>query len=151
MKQIWFYVSVIRHGLWWEHSKSYVDIKYFVVPGLSRTTRMSAFWDTPTTTPWLPILVINIRSRVKTRQSQSYKFKKIAKNSNFEILQQTLHTTHLLKLLDKMCKYEMDPTRTVDATERKQDVGQTDGQTDRQTDGRSETNIPPYNFIVQGV
>ena len=34
-------------------------------------------------TPWLPILVIHIRSQVKTRQSQSYKFKKIAKNWNF--------------------------------------------------------------------
>ena len=28
----------------------------------------------PPTAPWLPILVIHIRSQVKTRQSQSYKF-----------------------------------------------------------------------------
>ena len=41
-------------------------------------------------------------------QSQSYKFKKIAKNSNFVILQETLHATHLLKLLDKMYKYEIE-------------------------------------------
>ena len=34
---------------------------------------------------------------------------------------------HLLKLLDKMYKYEMDPTRTVDATERTRDAGRTDG------------------------
>ena len=61
------------------------------------------------------------------------------KNSNFEILQETLHETHLLKLLDTMYKYEMDPTRTVGATERTRDADQTD----RQTDGRSETNIPP--------
>ena len=37
--------------------------------------------------PWLPIPVIHIRSQVKTRQSQSYKFKKIAKNLNLDILQ----------------------------------------------------------------
>ena len=48
--------------------------------------------------------------------------------------------THLLKLLDKMYKYEKDPTRNVGATERTQDAGQ--------TDGWSETNIPPNNFVV---
>ena len=47
----------------------------------------------------------------------------------------TLHVAHLLKLLDKMYKYEIDPTRTVGATEWTRDVGG--------TDGRSETNIPP--------
>ena len=59
------------------------------------------------------------------------------------MLQATLHGTHLLKMLDKMCKYEMDPTRTVGATERTRDAGRTDRQ--------SETNIPPYNFVVRGV
>ena len=73
--------------------------------------------------------------------------------------QKTLHATHLLKVLDKMYKYEMDPTRTVGATEQTRDAGQTDrqtdgqteGQTDRQTDRRSETNIPPNNFVEQEV
>ena len=55
---------------------------------------------------------------------------KIAKYSNFEILQETLHATHLLILLDKMYKYEMDPTRTVSATERARDAGLTDGRMD---------------------
>ena len=50
--------------------------------------------EIPPTATWLPILLIHIRSQVKTRQSQSYKFKKIAKNSNFKILQATLHATH---------------------------------------------------------
>ena len=58
------------------------------------------------------------------------------------ILQETLHATHLLKLLDKMYKYEMNPTRTVGATERTRDVGR--------TDRRGETNIPPNNFVVWG-
>ena len=51
----------------------------------TRTTRTPVLWDTPAA-PWLPILVIHIRSWVKTRQSQSYKLKKTAKNANFEIL-----------------------------------------------------------------
>ena len=62
--------------------------------------RMSAFWEyLPPAAPSLPILLIHTRSQVKTRQS--HKFKNIAKNSNFGILQQTLHAPHLLKLLDK--------------------------------------------------
>ena len=52
----------------------------------------------------------------------------------FKILLETLHATHLLKLLDKMYKYEMDPTRTVGATEL---MWMQDGWTDRQTDGRT--------------
>ena len=43
--------------------------------------------EIPPAAPWLPILVIHIRLQVKTRQNQSYIFKKIAKNSNFKILQ----------------------------------------------------------------
>ena len=115
----------------------------------TRTTWTPAFWDTPTAT-WLLILVIHIRPQVKTRQSQSYKFQKIAINSNFEILQEILHTTHLLKLLGKMYKYEMDPTKTVGATEQTRDGGRTDGQTDGQTDGVKPV-YPPKNFVVQGV
>ena len=90
--------------------------------------------------------LIHIRTQVKTRQSQSYKFKKIAKNSNFAILPETLHATHLLKLLDKMYEYEKDPIRTVGATEWTREC-----ETDGRTDGRSETNIPPNNFVVWGV
>ena len=101
----------------------------------TRTTRMPAFWDTPATS-WLPTLVIPIRCQVKRKQSQSYKSYEIAKNSNFRMLQATLHVTHLLKLFDKMCKYEMDPIRTVGPTEWTRDAGQTD----RQTDWRTEWN-----------
>ena len=42
-----------------------------------------------------------------------------------------------------MYKYEMDPIRTVGATEQTHDVGWPDGQTDGRMDGQSETNIPP--------
>ena len=37
-----------------------------------------------------------------------------------------------------MSKYEMDPTRTVGATERTRDAGRMDGRTDRQTDRRTD-------------
>ena len=104
--------------------------------------------EIPPASPWLPIVVNHIRSQVKTRQSQSYKFLKIAKNSNFEILQQTLYATHLLKLLNKMHKYEMDPTRTVGATERTRDAGRMDGRTS--TDGQRETTLQPFNLIEAG-
>ena len=77
---------------------------------------MPAFWDT-LTAPWFPIQVIHIRSQVKTKRSQSHNLKKIAKNWNFEILQEILQVTHLRKLLDNMYQYEMDLTRTVGATE----------------------------------
>ena len=46
----------------------------------------------------------------------------------------TLHATHLLKLLDKMCKYEMDPASIVEDTERTRS-------TDGRTDGRNTTLI----------
>ena len=72
------------------------------------------------------MLMIHTRSQVKRKQSQSYKFKTNAKNLNFAILQETLHVTHPLKLLDKMYNYAMDPTRTVGATEQTRD-GRTDG------------------------
>ena len=109
----------------WQNMQIYSSFFLKINSGLTRTTRMPAFWETPAA-PWLPILVIHIRSQVKTRQSQVTNLKKIAKNSNFEILQETLHATHSLKLLNKMYKYKMDPTRT-------------DGQTDRRTEWNQYT------------
>ena len=67
--------------------------------------------------------------KVKRRQSQSYKFKKIAKISNFWILKRALQSTHLLKLLDKMCKYEIDLMSIVEDTERTRFCPQKDRRT----------------------
>ena len=39
--------------------------------------------EIPSAAPWLPVLMIRIRSKVKARQSQSYKYKKIAKKIKF--------------------------------------------------------------------
>ena len=91
---------------------------------VTRTTRMPAFWDTPAA-PWLPILTSDFKS--KQDKVKVTNFKKLPK---YQILK-FQHATHLLKFLDKMCEYKMDPTRTVGATERTQDAGRRDGWTDR--------------------
>ena len=100
--------------------------------------------DTPDAS-WLPILLNHIGSQVKRRQSQSYKFKEFAKITSVWILKQTLHATHLLKLLDKMCKYEMDLTSVVEDTERTRFCPQRDKRTDGQTD-KVKPVYPPINF-----
>ena len=57
-----------------------------------------------------------------------------------------------MKLLDKMHKYEMDQMSIVEDMCRHDSIHRrTHRRKDRQTDGRSETNIAPNNFIVQGV
>ena len=99
--------------------------------------------EDPPTAPWLPMLLIHIGSQVKTRWSQSYKFKEFAKSSNFLILMTTLQATQLLKLFDKMCKYEMDLAGIVEDTERTRFCPQTDGR----TDGQGETSIPPSTSL----
>ena len=95
--------------------------------------------EIPPTTPWLPILVIHITSQVKTKKVKVTNLKKNAKISNFEILQKTFHVTYLLKLVDEMYKYEMDPTRTVGATERTQDAGRKERQMYRRTEWNQYT------------
>ena len=58
-----------------------------------------------------------IPSQNKTKSK--LQFKESAKASFFLILKKkTLHATHLLKLLDKICKYEMDQVSIVEDTER---------------------------------
>ena len=77
-------------------------------------------------------------------------FKTIDKISNFGILQNLLQAPHLLELLDKMCKYEMDPANIVEVTEWTwfcpQTDGQMDRQTDRQMDGRHETSVHHFQL-----
>ena len=116
---------------------------------------MPAFWGYPPPPPppaswtWLPILFSHIECQVNRRQSQSYKFKELAKITNFLILKQSLHPTHLLKLLERMCKYEIDPTSIVEDRERTRFCPETDGWTDRRTD-KVKPVYPPFNFIEAG-
>ena len=77
--------------------------------------------DTPAAL-WLPILLTSSYWIPSQNKTVSYKFKEFAKTSNFLSLKgkkkkkKTLHATHLLKLLDKVCKYEMDPVSIVEDT-----------------------------------
>ena len=59
---------------------------------------------------------------MRIRQSKKYKFKEIAKKCKFWIKK-----THLLKLVDKMCKYEKDLASIVEDTERTRFCPKTDG------------------------
>ena len=83
-------------------------------------------------------------------QSQSYKFKEFAKITIFWILKQTLHATHLLKSLDKMCKYEMDRTIIVEDTERTRFCHPVDRRTDSRTD-KVKPVYSPFKFVEAGV
>ena len=97
---------------------------------ITRTTRTPAFWGYP-------------RRLMITHSIESYWIPSQKKTKSiFLILKQTLHATHLLKLLEKMCKYELDPTSIVEDTERTPFCPQTD----RGTDGLGETNIPPFQL-----
>ena len=107
----------------------------------TRTTRTPAFWDTPAT-PCLPWLVIHIRSQVKKTKSK-LQILKDCQRFNLEILPETLYATQLLKLLDKMYEYEMDPIRTVGTTAWTRDAGGTDGRTDRWMEWNQYTPPPP--------
>ena len=69
------------------------------------------------------------------------------------MLKRALHPTHLRKLLDKMCKYEMDPMSIVEDTEQTPFCPQTDRRTDGRTDGQMDKMIPvypPFNFVEAG-
>ena len=57
--------------------------------------------------------------------------KNLPKLQNFLILKKknTLHATHLLKLLDKMCKYEMNPASIVEDVEQTRFCPQMDRRT----------------------
>ena len=66
-------------------------------------------------------------------------------------VENTLHMTHLLRLLDKMCKYEMDSASIVEDTEPTWFCPQTDGQTDWQMDRQDETSIHVYTLQLRCV
>ena len=76
-------VNTIGISIWGDRAK-----QILLSHGSPFSIRMPVFWDTPTA-PWLLIPVIHIRTPVKTRQTQSYKFWKIAKKNL--ILQTNLH------------------------------------------------------------
>ena len=59
-----------------------------------------------------------------------------------------------MKMVDKMCKYEIDRASIVEDTERTRFCPQTDGRMDGQTDRRTDDVKPvysPFNFVEAGV
>ena len=93
----------------------------------TRTTRTPAFWGYPLPPHDYLYYWVILDPKSKDDKVKVTNLKKFAK---------TLHTTHLLGLLDKMCKYEMDPTSIVEDTE------QTPyDSVHRLTDGQGETSI----------
>ena len=97
-------------------------------------------------TPCCPMIThtidsFQIPSQNKTKSKlQIWKICQTFKFWNFAI--KFLHATHFLKLLNKMCKYEMDLASAVEVTERTRFC--------LQTDGWRETSIPPFNFVELG-
>ena len=109
---------------------------------ITRTTRRPSFWGYPLPPHDYPCHWVILDPKSKEDKVKVTNLK----NSNFWILKRALHATHLLKLLDKMCKYEMDPMSIVENTERTRFYGQTDRRTDGQTDGQGDTSIPPFQL-----
>ena len=85
---------------------------------------MPAFWGYPLPPHDYPYLWFIIGSQVKTRQSQSYKFKEFAKTSFFFVLK----NPYMRHIFWTCSIYEMDPYRA-------DTILSTDGQTDYRTAG----------------
>ena len=110
----------------------------------TRTTRTPALWGYPPPPNDYPYHWV-----ILDPKSEEDKVK-VTNLKIFWILKRALHETHLLKLLDKMCKYEMDPMSIVEDTERTLFCPQTDRRTDGQTDKVIPV-YPPFNFVEAGV
>ena len=95
------------------------------------TTRTPAFWGYPPPPNDYPYHWVILDPKSKEVKVKVTNLKNSPKFWNAH------YTWHLLKLLDKMCKYEMDPMRIVEDTERTRFCPQTDKRTDRRTDRRT--------------
>ena len=112
---------------------------------LTRSTRMPAFWGYPPPPPPhdYPLYWVILDPKSKEDKVKVTNFKICQNQILGEIFKQTLHATHLLELLDKMCKYEMDPMSIVEDTDYRADtILSTDGQTDK-----VKPLYPPFNFV----
>ena len=113
----------------------------------TRTTRTPAFWGYPPPPHDYPFHWVILDPKSKEDKVKVTNLKN--KISNILILKQALHATHLHKLLDKMCKYEMDPMSIVEDTERTRFCPQMDRWTNGQTDKVIPV-YPPFNFVEAG-
>ena len=110
----------------------------------TRTTGTPVFWGYPTPPHDYPYYWVILDPKSKQDKIKGTNLKNLL---NLQLsFEKTLHATQLLKLLDKMGTYEMDPASIVDDTE----WTHLRPQTDKQTDGQSETRIPPFDFVESG-
>ena len=114
----------------------------------TRTTRTPAFWGYPPPPHDYPYHWVILDPKSK---EDKVKVTNLKNSTKFQILKRSLHVTHLLKLLDKMCKYEMDPMSIVEDTERTRFCPQTDRRTDGRTDRRTRWyQYTPYQLRWSG-
>ena len=106
------------------------NLRHFNVIKVMKT-RTPAFWGYPPPPHDYPYHWVILDPKSKEDKV------KVTNLTNFWISKRALHATHLLKLLDKMCKYAMDPMSIVEDTERTRFCPQTDRRTDGQMDRRT--------------
>ena len=107
-------------------------------------------------TPPCPMITHTTDSyRIKSHYNTKSQLRTLKKLPKIQILEfwkkkkKKLDATHPLKLLDMMCKYEMDPASIVEDTEQTRFCPQMDGRTDRRTDGR-KTSKPCFQLHWSG-
>ena len=91
----------------------------------TRTTRTTAFWNTPRR----PMIThTSVKHQIPSQKKTKWKLYSLKNCPKLIILnlQETLQAKHRLKLPNKMCKYEINPSRTLGATEQTRDAGWTD-------------------------
>ena len=128
----WCLWTSFRHKQNWYKTYTIIAVNKNTQQEQTRTTRTPAFWGYPPLPHDYPYHWV-----ILDPKSKEDKVKVTNLKLNFCILKWALHATHLLKLLDKMCKYEMDPMSIVEDTERTRFCPQTDRRTDGQTDRRT--------------
>ena len=113
---------------------------------ITRTTRTPAFWGYPPPPHDYPYHRVILNPKSKEDKVKVTNLKNSPKFQIYEFWKKALQATHFLKLLDKMCKYEMDPMSIVEDTEWTRFCPQTD----RRTDGQGDTSIPPFQLRWSG-
>ena len=108
----------------------------------TRTIRTSAFWWYPPPPHDYPYYWVILDPKWKEDKVKVTNLKNSPKFP-FSKFWYKHYTPHFRKLLDMICKYEMDQTCIVEDTERTRFCPQMDRRTDRQ----GETSIPPFNFV----
>ena len=122
---------------------------WYVFPYITtRTIRMPVFWGYPPPPHDYQYYWVILDPKSKYDKVKVTKLKNPPKFSNFWILKQILHATHLLKLLDEMCKYEMDPMRIVEDKDQTWFFPQTDRPTDgHKLEGSSGQKCPSWTAM----